>query len=71
LSGDGRTALVGAVNDDTPRGADAGSAYVFVRKGSAWVEQAKLTASDGAASHWFGSGVSLSDDGQTALVGSF
>ena len=30
-------------------GADAGSAYVFVRSGGTWTQQQKLTASDGAA----------------------
>ena len=29
--------------------ADSGSAYVFTRTGTTWTEQAKLTASDGAA----------------------
>src|SRR6266540_3120610 len=48
LSGD--TAVIGAVRDDTYRG----SAYVFVRSGTTWSEQAKLTASDGAAEDFFG-----------------
>jgi hypothetical protein len=67
LSGD--TALVGAYSDDTPAGASAGSAYVFTRSGSTWTEQAKLTASDGAASDAFGYSVALSGD--TALVGAY
>ena len=37
-----------------PGGADAGSAYVFVRSGTTWTEQQKLLASDGAASDQFG-----------------
>ena len=69
LSGDGNTALVGAYNDDTPAGANAGSAYVFVRSGSSWSQLPKLVASDGAANDGFGSSVSLSGDGATALVG--
>jgi hypothetical protein len=69
LSGDGNTALVGAYNDDTPAGANAGSACVFVRSGSSWSQLPKLTASDGAANDSFGSSVSLSSDGATALVG--
>ena len=67
LSGD--TALVGALLHDTAAGADAGSAYVFVRSGTAWSEQAKLTASDAVASDGLGSSVALSGD--TALVGAF
>ncbi|MCZ7683466.1 MAG: FG-GAP repeat protein [Sandaracinaceae bacterium] len=64
---DGDTALVAAVHDDTSGGTDAGSAYVFVRSGTAWTQQAKLEASDGAASDYFGISVAL--DGDTALVG--
>jgi MYXO-CTERM domain-containing protein len=65
LSGD--TALVGASRDDTERGEDAGSAYVFVRSGTSWTEDAKLEARDGAGADFFGSSVALSGD--TALVG--
>ncbi|MCX6880062.1 MAG: autotransporter-associated beta strand repeat-containing protein [Verrucomicrobia bacterium] len=71
LSADGNTALVGAAYDDTPAGADAGSAYVFVRGGTTWSQQAKLTAGDGAAGDIFGNAVSVSGDGNTALVGAF
>ncbi len=68
LSGD--TALVGARLDDVGANADQGSAYVFVKPGGGWAtgtETAKLTASDGAASDYFGWSVALSGD--TALVG--
>ncbi len=66
LSGD--TALVGAHYDDD-KGADSGSAYVFTRSGTAWTQQAKLTALDGAAGDYFGLSVALSGD--TALVGAY
>jgi hypothetical protein len=69
LSADGSRALIGAYADDTPRGSDAGSAYVFVRSSSSWSQQAKLLASDGAAYDWFGYSVSLSADGSRALIG--
>ncbi len=65
LSGD--TALVGAAGDDVGVNTDQGSAYVFVRSGTTWTQQAQLTASDGAAYDHFGSSVALSGD--TALVG--
>jgi uncharacterized repeat protein (TIGR01451 family) len=61
------TAVVGAPGCDTAGGSDAGSAYVFVRPGTEWVEQQKLQASDGAASDGFGGSVAVSGD--TALVG--
>ena len=64
ISGD--TALVGAYQDDDA-GSDTGSAYVFVRSGDTWTQQAKLTASDAAAGDYFGYSVSVSGD--TALVG--
>ncbi|MEM9998505.1 MAG: T9SS type A sorting domain-containing protein, partial [Bacteroidota bacterium] len=65
LASDGRTALVGANQDDDFRG----SAYVFGLDGAAWTEQAKLSPSDGVANDVFGSAVALSSDGATALVG--
>ena len=65
LSGD--TALVGAPGDDTPAGANAGSAYVFTRSGTLWSQQQRLNADDGAANDGFGSSVALSGD--TALMG--
>jgi hypothetical protein len=46
-----------------------GAAYVFTSSGSTWTQQAKLTASDGAANNDFGFSVALS--GSTALVGAF
>jgi len=64
---DGDTALVGAVWDDIDVNASQGSAYVFVRSGTIWNQQQKLTASDGGAGDEFGISVALS--GETALVG--
>jgi len=64
VSGD--TALVGA-NLDDDHGSDSGSAYVFVRGGTSWTQQAKLTAADGAEGDNFGASVALVGD--TALVG--
>lgn len=62
----GDTIVVGA-NMDDDLGSDSGSAYVFTRTGSAWSQQAKLTASDGSAMDYFGEVVALSGD--TAVVG--
>jgi hypothetical protein len=63
------TAMVGASSDDNAGGVDAGSAYVFVRTGGVWTQQAKLIASDAAASDFFCTSVALS--GNTAVVGAF
>lgn len=53
---DGDTAVVGAVGSD--RG---GSAFVFVRSGDAWVQAAKLTASDAANYDRFGASVAIGE----------
>lgn len=65
LSGD--TAVVGAPNSNG-QGKGSGAAYVFVRSGDAWIQQAKLTASDEAAEDQFGASVVLA--GETLVVGS-
>ena len=65
LSGD--TAVIGVLRDDD-NGNDSGSAYVFTRSGTTWSQQAKLTATDGAANDTFGGNVALSGD--TAVIGS-
>ncbi len=62
----GDTGIVTAVMDDD-KGVNSGAAYVFTRTGSDWSQQAKLTATDGAAADVFGWSVSLS--GNTAMIG--
>ncbi len=69
ISADGTTALVGAYLDDD-KGSNSGSAYVFIKDGSSWIQSTKLTASDGAIGDRFGYSVSISADGTAALVGS-
>ncbi|GIW41370.1 MAG: hypothetical protein KatS3mg076_1947 [Candidatus Binatia bacterium] len=67
---DGDTMVVGARFDDIGANTHQGSAYVFVKPGTGWVdmtETAKLTASDGAAGDEFGRSVAISGD--TAVVG--
>ena len=65
----GKYAIVGAYAHNSGTGA----AYVFVRNGEKWTEEAKLTASDGQAKDDFG--ISVSINGTTgnvaALVGSY
>ncbi len=69
LSGDGTTALVAAPYKASGGNSAQGAVYVFVRQGTTWSQQTKLTASDGAAYNAFGDSVALSSDGATALVG--
>ncbi len=64
---DGDTILVGAHRSDG-NVVNSGSAYIFTRSGTRWIQQAKLTASnDGAALDFFSFSVAL--DGDIALVG--
>jgi hypothetical protein len=58
---------VGAREDDTTVGPDAGSVYVFVRSGSAWKQQQKLAPADTFNGDRFGSGLAF--NGNTLVVG--
>ncbi len=66
MSVSGDTAVIGAYGDDGI-GSTSGSAYVFVGSGTVWTQLGKLTASDAAASDYFGWSVSVSGD--TAVIG--
>jgi hypothetical protein len=58
ISGD--TVVVGAPHQGST--VHPGAAYVFVRTGSAWAEQAKLVASDASAADRFGASVAVGGD---------
>ena len=62
----GATVILGA-SRDRDRGKTSGSAYVFIRTGTTWAEQQKLTASDGKAGDRFGFAVAIK--GASILVG--
>lgn len=68
ISGDGLTIVVGAPYRDAA-GADSGSAYVFVRSGTTWTEQARLAPSLAAAGDLFGQGVAITADGSRIMIG--
>jgi len=68
LSGDGDTALVGARADHSFT--NTGAAWAFARTGSTWMQQGeRLTGAGETAGGEFASSVTLSDDGETALIG--
>ena len=70
LSADGLTAIVGGIGDDVGSNGDQGSARVFVWDGTAWAQRGDpLTPADGEGGDLFGTSVSLSADGLTAIVG--
>jgi hypothetical protein len=66
VSIDGDYAIVGAPHDDN-NGENSGSAYILKNNGTSWIEEQKLTASDGAGEDLFGYYVSISGD--YAIVG--
>jgi len=68
ISGDGNTCIVGAYEEDTG-GSRAGAVYVFTRTGSTWNQQQKLMAGNSSSSDHFGISCSISDDGNTCIVG--
>jgi len=68
---DDNIVIVGAPGDDD-NGSLSGSAYIFTPNNvdpNNWVQQAKLTASDGAEYDWFGQSVSI--DGNIVIVGAY
>ena len=78
VSGD--TVVVGAHGEDSSAtgvngnqsdnsAADAGAAYVFVRSGTTWSQQAYLKASNTGAGDYFGCSVAVSGD--TVVVGAY
>jgi uncharacterized repeat protein (TIGR02543 family) len=76
----GETAIIGAFGEDSGATgvngnqannsiADSGAAYVFIRDGENWIQQAYLKASNTGSSDYFGISVSISGD--TILVGAY
>src|SRR5467141_1133612 len=66
LSADGNTAFVGGPNDNS----SAGAAWVFTRAGGVWTQQGTKLVGTGAVGFASqGASVSLSADGNTAIVG--
>jgi len=72
ISADGNTAIVGVPRDNN----SVGAAWIWIRSGNAWIQQGpKLVASDavmtgGDIGGHQGASVSLSADGNTAIIGS-
>ena len=65
LSSDGNTAIVGGPGDDGGKGA----AWVYTRSGGVWTQKEKLVGTGAIGDSWQGDSVSLSSDGNTAIVG--
>jgi hypothetical protein len=68
LSGDGNTAIVGGPLDNN----QIGAAWVYTQSGGVWTQQgAKLVGTGGVGTPTQGWSVSLSADGNTAIVGGY
>jgi hypothetical protein len=68
LSADGNTAIIGANSDNNY----VGAAWVFTRSGGVWTQQgSKLVGTGAAGAPDMGSGVALSSDGNTAIIGGY
>jgi gliding motility-associated-like protein len=68
LSADGNTAIVGGYNDNN----GIGAAWVYTRSSGSWTQQGnKLVGTGGSSNPLQGYSVSLSADGNTAIVGGF
>jgi hypothetical protein len=65
VSADGNTAIIGAPGDDGSKGA----AWIYVRSGTSWTQQAKLVGSGAVGAAKQGTGVAISANGNTAVVG--
>ncbi|MBW8049282.1 MAG: T9SS type A sorting domain-containing protein [Cytophagales bacterium] len=68
ISSDGNTAIVGGYGDNSAIGA----AWVYTRSGGVWTQQgSKLTGTGAVGAAWQGVSVSISSDGNTAIVGGY
>jgi hypothetical protein len=56
-------------DNDNTQDNSSGAAYVFVRNGTAWSQQAFIKASNPGKEDWFGARMMLSGDGNTLAVG--
>ena len=64
---EGDTVIVGSLLNDAGGTKDAGAAYIFVRNGTTWTQQAKLIAPEKRKGDRFGAGVATT--GKIAVVG--
>jgi hypothetical protein len=79
VSGDGNTLAAGSYDEDgsatgvngvsNEEAPNSGAAYVFVRRGDAWTQEAYVKQSTTVRNSAFGSAVALSGDGATLAVG--
>ena len=69
LDGTGDYAIIGASGDDISPNTNCGSAYIFIRSGTTWTQQAKLIAPTRTNSALFGGSVQISNDSNYVVIG--
>ena len=68
LSADGNTAIVGGATDNN----NTGAAWIYTRSGGGWMQQgSKLVGTGANGNSMQGTSVSLSADGNTAIIGGY
>ena len=67
ISGD--YAIITDFREQVNNNSDQGAAYIFVRAGTSWAREAKLTANDGANNDRFGISVAISGD--DVIIGAY
>ncbi len=67
ISADGTRMVAGAPGANS----NTGAVYIYLRSGTTWTEEQKLTASDGVAGDTFGLATSMSADGTRIAVGAY
>jgi hypothetical protein len=65
VSADGNTAIIGSPGDNN----GIGAAWIYVKSGSAWIQQSKLVGTGAVGASRQGTSVALSSDGNTAVAG--
>ena len=71
ITSNGDRIIVGA-QTNAPSGVNnAGAVYIYIRVGTTWTEEAKLTASDKATGDNFGFDVAISSDGTRCVIGAW
>ena len=69
VSADETTAIIGAIDDGTRNGSSTGSGYIFTRGENGWTKEQRIVADDGESGDRFGISVSITEDGNTVLIG--
>lgn len=71
VSSDGNMLLIGSPMRDKPGYSNNGGVYAYERTGSTWTYKATIISATNSANMYFGYSLSISGDGNTALIGGY